>query len=277
MVFILGQLAKQPVGNPNGPLYQKRTTENTMKRFAMLATVLVGALALSGCIQLHSDTVIDEDGSGTASLTMSVSTDVAEAIQEMQAMDSEQSQEFPMFDEITQDEIAEAGKDHGVKIKKFEKKEADGHQSLEMVLDFEDLKGLSYVMGKVMGGEMGGGFGIYDAGDGNFVLKSAQYDFPAEPAEEEEEAEEEVPAEADPEQMQKQMELAGKLMAAISELDVSFKITVPGEIVESNAPTVEGNTSIWAVDSSNMMQQDQNMDPEIVFSGKGLKIEPLTE
>ena len=51
--------------------------------------------------------------------------------------------------------------------------------------------------------------------------------------------------EADPEQMQKQMELMGKLMASISELDVSMKITVPGEIVESNAPTVEGNTSIW--------------------------------
>ena len=249
-----------------------------MKRFAMLAMVLGGALALSGCIQLHSDTVIDEDGSGTASLTMSVSTDVAEAIKEMQAMETGQSEDmdFPMFEDIKKDEIAEAGKDHGVKVAKFEKNVVDGRQTLEMVLDFETLEGLSFVMNKAMGGGMGGGYAIFDAGDGNFVLRAHDYGFPEEP-EEEEEAEEETPAEQDPEQMQKQMEVMGKLMASISELDVSFKITVPGDIVESNAPAVEGRTSTWAIDSSNMMQQDQNTEPEIVFAGKGLKIKPLTE
>lgn len=249
-----------------------------MKRTAMLAMVLTGALALSGCVQLHSDTVIGEDGSGTASLSFSVSTEVAEAIQEAQALDSGQSQDmdFPMFDDIQKEKIEEACDGQGVKLKTFEKKEVDGRQTLEMALDFETLEGLSYVMNKAMGGGMGGGYAIFDAGDGNFVLRAHDYGFPEE-AEEEEAVEEETPSEMDPEQMQKQMEVMGKLMAAISELDIAFTITVPGDIVESNAPAVEGRTSTWAINSSNMMQQDQNTEPEIVFSGKGLKIKSVLE
>jgi hypothetical protein len=129
-----------------------------------------------------------------------------------------------------------------------------------------------------MGGEAGDGMGIFDAGDGNYVLRSTSYDFPAEPAEEEEEEiEPDAPAEQTPEQMQKQMALMGTLMSSLSELDVELRITVPGDVVSSNAPTVEGRTSIWSIDQSNMMQQDQDMDPEIVFSGKGLKLKPLAE
>ena len=251
-----------------------------MMKFLILAAVLAGTLALTGCVQLNSDTVIEKDGSGTAALTMSVSTAVSDALVEMKELDSGQSadMDFPMFEDIDKDALVEAGKDHGVKITKFEKKVVDERKTIDIVMAFENLEGLSYVMGKVMGGEPGDGMGIYDAGDGNFVLRQAQYDFPAEPAEEEEEAAETAePAEPDPEAMQKQMALMGTLMGAVAELDVSFKITVPGEVVSSNAPTVEGNTSIWTINSSNMMQQDQDMNPEIVFSGKGLKIKPLTE
>jgi len=250
-------------------------------RFARPAAILLTTLALSGCMQFHSDTVIDEDGSGTASLTMSVSNEVADALAEMRAMDGGQSpdMDFPMFEDIERDKIEAAGKDHGVKIEKFEKKEADGRQTLEVVMAFDDLEGLSYVMNKLMGGEMGGdGMGIFDAGDGNLVLKSASYDFPAEPEEEEkEEAPPAAPAEQTPEQMQKQMALMGTLMGSLAELDVTMKITVPGDVIESNAPTVEGRTSIWSINQENMMQQEEDMDPQIVFSGKGLKIKPLTE
>ena len=81
----------------------------------------------------------------------------------------------------------------------------------------------------------------------------------------------------DPAQMQKQMEIMGKLMGAMAELDVSFKITVPGEIVSTNAPLTEGKTSVWSINSGNMMTMDQDMEPEIVFSGKGLKLKPIKE
>jgi hypothetical protein len=69
----------------------------------------------------------------------------------------------------------------------------------------------------------------------------------------------------------------GTLMGAISELDISMKVTVPGDIVSTNAPAQEGRTSIWAVNAGNMMTMDQDMAPEIVFSAKGLKIKPQAE
>jgi hypothetical protein len=262
-----------------------------MKKFALLATIsLIGlaALSLTGCIQAHSDTVIEKDGSGTATLTMSMSPAMTEVIQEMEELDMTQGQEMdvPKFDDINKDDLVKAAKGHGVKITKFEKGTVDGREKLDIAMDFEDLKSLSYVMGSLMGGNPGEGMGIYETADGNFVLKQATYDFPPEPAGEVEDSEPAPKAEdqtekapmTPEEKSAKQMEIYGKLMSTVAELDVRLTVTVPGEIIESNAPTVEGNTSIWAINSSNMMnQQDQDMEPVITFSSKGLKIKALKE
>ena len=256
-----------------------------MKKLFLLATTIVAAVCLSGCVIFHSVTEINKDGSGVAELTMSMSPSVQEAIKELQALDTAQSQEmdFPMMSDLDKSEIEKAAKGHGVKVKKFEKATADGRETMNIVLEFDDLKGFSYVMSHVMGeGEGGQGMGIFDAGDGNYVLKSAEYDFPDAEEKEEDETDAETSTEdmanMDPAQMQKQMEIMGKLMGAMAELDVSMKITVPGDIVKSNAPETDGRTSIWTVNSSNMMAMDQNnMEPEIVFSGKGLKIKPIKE
>jgi hypothetical protein len=257
--------------------------EETMKKLLLLAVMVLAAVNLTGCVIFHSTTDIKADGSGVAELTMSMSPSVQEAIKELQAMDSPQAQEmdFPMMSDLNKADLEKAAKGHGVKVKKFEKTSADGREGMTIVLAFEDLKGLSFVMGRVMGeGGNSEGMGIFDAGEGNYVLRSAQYDFPAEPDAEEKADVETSTAPAtdmDPAQMQKQMEIMGKLMGAMAELDVSFKITVPGEIVSTNAPETDGRTSIWAINSGNMMSMDQNMEPEIVFAGKGLKIKPLKE
>ncbi len=264
-----------------------------MKKLAMFATIsliALAALSLTGCIQAHSDTVIEKDGSGTATLTMSMSPSVVEAIRDMEELGMNQGQdmEVPKFDEINKDDLVKATKDHGVKITKFEKGTIEGREKLDITMDFEDLKSLSFVMGKLMGGNPGDGMGIYETADGNFVLKEAHYDFPPEPTGEVEESESAPEAETegdtekstltDEEKSQKQMELYGKMMGAMAELDVRLTITVPGEIIESNAPTVEGNTSIWAINAGNMMdQQGQDMEPVITFSSKGLKIKALKE
>ncbi len=262
-----------------------------MKKFVKLsaiALIALAALCLTGCIQVHSDTVIAKDGSGTASLTMSLSPAMQEIFKDMKdlEMDKDQDMDFPMFDDIKKADLAKAAEGHGVTIKKFEKAMVDGREQLDIVMDFEDLKGLSYVMGNIMGNEPGDGMGIFETADGNFVLKEANYDFPAEPAEPAEKAEAEAESEdsagsstmTDEEKSQKQMEVMGKLMGAMAELDVKFTITVPGEVIESNAHTVEGNTSIWTINAGNMMsQQGQNSDPVITFSSEGLKIKPLKE
>jgi hypothetical protein len=254
----------------------------------MLAAVALAAMALTGCVQMHSDTVIKKDGSGTATMKMSLSPGMAEAIKEMEdlGMNEDQDMDVPEFDQISKEDLEKAAKGHGVKVTKFEKDTADGNMALDIALEFEDLKGLSYVMGNIMGGDSGDGMGIFATDDGNFVLKEAKYDFPDEPdtddemsAEEMKEAQEKT-AEVltDEEKAQKQMALMGKMMGAMGELDIKFTITVPGEVIESNAPTVEGNTSIWAINAGNMMSQEHNeMEPVIKFSSKGLKIKPLKE
>ena len=262
-----------------------------MKKLAMLATISLIALAslsLTGCIQAYSDTVIEKDGSGTATLSMSMSPAMVEAIQDMEdlGMTQDQNMEIPKFGDINKDDLDKAAKGHGVKITKFEKSADDGYQKLDIAMEFEDLKSLSYVMGSLMGGKPGEGMGIYETADDNFVLKQATYDFPDVPADEVEESAPAPKAEADTEKpvltaeekSAKQMEVYGKLMAAVGELDIKFTITVPGEIIESNAPAVDGTTSIWTINPSNMMnQQDQNMEPIITFSSKGLKIKALKE
>jgi len=162
----------------------------------------------------------------------------------------------------------------------------DGREKLDIAMEFEDLKSLSYVMGSLMGGNPGEGMGIFETDDGNFVLKQATYDFPDEPAEEvegsepanEAEVQTEKPTLTPEEKSAKQMEVYGKLMGAVAELDVRLTITVPGEIIKSNAPAVEGNTSIWAINSGNMMNmQNQDMEPVITFSSKDLKIKAIKE
>ena len=255
-----------------------------MKKFIVLAVVALTALSLSGCIQVKSDTAIEKDGSGTASLALSLSPGMADAIKEMEelGMNEGQDVDVPKLDEINREDIEAACKGHGVTITKFEKAEAPD-TSLDIALEFEDLKGLSYVMASIMGGEPGEGMGIYETADGNYLLKAAKYEFPDEPAKPAEEAPEaaeqtEGPQLTDEEKAQKQMALYGKMMGALAELDIRFTVTVPGEVIESNAPTVEGMTSIWAINSGNMMSmQDETMEPVIKFSSKGLDIEPLKE
>lgn len=254
-----------------------------IRRLITLALAMLAVALFCGCMQVHTDTVIDKNGGGTATMSMSISQNVLEAIEQMQELDPDsEAGDLPNFDEIDEGEIKDRLKGFNVKLTKFEKKDVDGRQTVIMEYKFDDMKGLSVAMGSFMGDSDGdeNGLGIFDAGDGNLVLRPATYDLPAWEEEEdevEEEAEDMSMEQMDPEAMQKQMAIMGTLMASASELDVSMKITVPGDIVSTNAPEQDGRTSIWSINSNNMMTAGGDMKPEIVFSGKGVNIKPMTE
>lgn len=252
-----------------------------IRRLSLLALAAVATLALTGCVQMHSETTIDQDGGGTATITMSMSKAVSDALKQMQEMDSEGGPggDMPAFDDLDREALEERVKEFDVKITRFEKGEQDGRETIDIAYEFKDMKGLSAAMGAFMSGddEEDNGLGIFDAGNGNLVLRPTSYDFPDWDDEAEDEDEVEDAGSGNPEDMQQQMALMGTLMGAISELDISMKVTVPGEIVSTNAPSQEGRTSIWAINSSNMMTMDQDMAPEIVFSGKGVKVKPQAE
>jgi hypothetical protein len=248
-----------------------------MHKFLLLLTLGALALLASGCVQMNMTSTIEKDGSGTMDMTISLSQVLTESMEELQAMNQDEGlEDLDEMMDLNRDEMQAKVKDHGVTIKKMENSVIDGRQTVQISLEFKDIEGMSFAM-REFTSEDSGGLAIIDKGDGTYALRHYEYDWP--PLEEEEESEDvsEEPAEMDPEMMGKQMELMGKLMSSLSELEVVMQITVPGDIVSSNAPIVEGRTSTWRIDQTNMMTAGTSMEPDIVFSAKGLKLKTVKE
>jgi hypothetical protein len=247
-------------------------------KYLVPMVLLVALLTGSGCIKMDMDIAIEDDGSGICKLTYAMSTEVAAAIKELSDIDTGmEDQEMPSLDDITEERASAAAKNHNVKIKKFERDEADGQENFEMVLAFKKLDDVSRMISELMDEDDGQIYTIFRTADGNYRLTSA--DDPEASTATEEPAEEEEPSAPDPsqmdsEQMQKSMEVMGKLMAHMSELDIRMAFTVPGDILATTAMTQEGRTAIWQVNISNMMSmQEQDMEPDITFSSQGVKID----
>ena len=240
-----------------------------MRALTLACLAAFALLAISGCVQFRSDVTIDGKGGGTATVNLSVAADVLKARAEMMGMGGSMGMDLPDYDTVTRAYLEKRAAGHGVTIDSFDKGEAAGRRTLACTLSFADLKGISWVLNDVSGALGGAGLGLAKTPDGNFVLRTKQYNFPAPP-------QKTPPPAPTPEQMKRQSELAATLMGAINELDIVVKLTVPGDVVRSNAPKVEGRTSIWTINASNMMAQ-QEVSPEVVFSGKGLAIAPAAK
>jgi hypothetical protein len=253
-----------------------------MQKIVATALVIL-PVALSGCLQMHMDTVIEDDGSGIFTLSYSMSETVAESLEELKEVGmpgQDDMDDAPTLDDFKKDEIEKACKEHGVKVKKFKRATVDGRDKLDIVLAFKNPNDLSAALASTM--EHQGGIQLFKTSDGNYTLKVIEVEEKEnEASEDDDPSDQEYPQsmqDMDPEKMGKSMEIMGKLMSSISELDVAMRITVPGEILEHNAQRVEDKTLIWEINSSNMMTMgsDASMEPDIVFSGKGIKIDVPT-
>lgn len=240
-------------------------------RTSILALMAAAALlAMSGCVQFHSDVTLDGKGGGTASVKMSVAADVLKARTDMLSMGGSMGMDLPDYDTVTRAYLDKRAAGHGVTINTFNKGAAGGRKTLDCTLTFADLKGISWVLNDVSGALGGAGLGLFAAPGGNVALRTKQYNFPATPQKTT------PPPAPTPEQMQRQSELAATLMGAINELDIVIKLTVPGDIVRSNAPKVDGRTSTWTINAGNMMAQ-QEVAPEVVFAGAGMTVKPAAK
>jgi len=254
-----------------------------MSRTCAVALVML-PLVLTGCLHMHMDTVIEKDGSGTFTLNYSMSETVAASLKELQELEmpgQEDIDEAPTLDDFKKEEIEKACKEHGVKLQKFERATVDGRETLEIVLAFKNPNDLSAALAATM--EHQGGLQLFKTSDGDYTLQVVEVeeitDAEEPDASYEADAEEEPSMqEMDPEQMEKSMQIMGELMTSISELDIAMRITVPGEIKQHNAQRIEGQTLIWEINSANMMSMgsEQNMEPDIVFSGQGIDIDVPT-
>ena len=244
-------------------------------RTRVLAAVLTSAtlLALTGCVQFHSDLTIDGKGGGTAKMSMSVGTEVLAALGELKTMGgNELGLEVPDLDGMTRASLDRRAAGKGVTVASFEKVTTAGRQTMTCELGFAHLKGLSLFLNDIASALAGTGLGIDAVDGGNLALRSRQYAVPARP-------QDKTPAAAQPtaEQGARRMELAGVVMSALGETDLVLKFTVPGDVVRSNATVVEGRTAIWKIDASNLMNQQSDVAPEIVFAGAGLSLKPPKE
>ncbi|MBK8167153.1 MAG: hypothetical protein IPK64_14530 [bacterium] len=237
-----------------------------MRRPHLALLLLIALLGSTGCVQLRLDLDLDAKGGGTARIVMAADPQVLSARAELDRLGGQAlGPALPAFDVITRPYLQKRGAGHGVALVTFNKGSADGRSTLDCTLRFTDLKGVSWMLNDVAAALGGAGLG-YARGEGDhLVLRSKQYGFPAAAA---------PPAPpATGESARRQAELATTLIGAIGELDVSLNVTVPGDVVRSNAPQVAGRTSTWIINAGNLMSQ-QDVNPEIVFSGAGLAIKP---
>ncbi|MFH1842193.1 MAG: hypothetical protein ABIF77_03225, partial [bacterium] len=194
----------------------------------MRLTVLTGLLLLSctlvGCVQIQSDTVIEDDGSGTFTMTYAVATEVMEAMTEMAELEmpGQDRPDAPTLDDFDKAEIERACKENNVKLTQFERKTEGDMERLTMKLEFERVEDVSRTMAGPMAETTG--VQLYKTSDGNYTLRTVDLDIPAPDEEAEASVPEEMPdmSEMDMEAMGKSMEIMGKLMARAQELSVVF-------------------------------------------------------
>ncbi len=233
-----------------------------MRASFLVLMAAAALLAMSGCVKFNADLNIDGKGGGTASVKMSIATEVAQAHAGIVNMGVDMGMDVPPYDTITRPWLEKRAAGRGVTISAFDKGEAAGRRTLACTLSFADVKGISWLVNDLSAAMGGTGLGLAATPDGNVALRTKHYSFPAPPRK--------APTPAPtPEQMQQQGDLAATLMGALSELDITVNVTVPGDIVRSNAPKVSGRTSTWAINVANVQQQ---IDPVVVFSGKGLAL-----
>jgi len=262
-----------------------------MRRLA-LCLLPLALLLSSGCIRMHMQTDITADGSGTCSIEYGVSREVADALARLEAMDGGGmggGEEMPDLGDLDREQVEQACKEAGVELKSFETTDDDAGESTRMVVAFEDVADLSDFLAATTDDEeeeTREELRIERQEDGNYALTTVSVPVPEskqKAAEDEMGGEEDWSGEGDRtmdqgmDDMQESMELMGVLMGKLSELDIRMTVTVPGEVISSNAMEVEGRTSIWTINSANMMEAEgMEMEPHIVFEGKGLKLKPAS-
>jgi hypothetical protein len=248
-------------------------------RRIVTALAILALAGLGGCVQFHSDLVLEKDGSGTMTMTFSMSEEMLEAMESMQDMPGGQGPDGPSADMLERDQLEKMAKHYGVKIQDYQDSVVDGRKTTKVVLAFDDYAKAACLMTS-MSSDSEESLVLVKLASGDYALRNGTPDCPEPPAEMEAEAEESAaaePGEADPEAMGKAMEAMGKMMAAMSEMELVMTVSVPGDVVSTNAHETDGHTVTWRINAENMMAMQGGFEPEVVFSGQGLKLKAAAE
>jgi hypothetical protein len=242
----------------------------------IFAMSLILSVGLTGCMQMEMTTVLDKNGGGTYAFTMTMSKEVEDALNEMSQLEGDMGEEMddvPDFANFDKNEYEKRLKEYGVKVKTFGNEIKDGVRTVNMVLEFKDIRGLQASMASMMGGE--DGIVITKLDNGDYRLESGDSGIVFDDEEAEDPEPEKEPSMEDMQAAManagKSMEIMGKLMAHSSELAMTMNITLPGDVIDHNAHSLDGRTCTWKLNSQNMMNS-AGMEPRITFSGDGVNI-----
>jgi hypothetical protein len=191
--------------------------------------LLVVPLVAAGCFEYHQDMVINEDGSGTVSIHYNAPAQRELGEYEEPAEWREKAPELP----ITEADIVDSFGGIPLVVEGISIKTVDGYPDVSYAVKFDDVEDLN-------------GRGIFYFEDGKFAqtfsLREGEgvrtyehfidFDWPL--------------AEAYYEYR-------------LSQYDLTFQVEFPGEIVESNGVTAEGNTVRWDYTLGDLLGEERTL------------------
>jgi len=227
----------------------------------MLRWVGIGLLlaATAGCIKVDQTLTLDRDGSGSLDIRYGMSEQTIAQIKAMEQMSRNAGegikveQESPFeFDEATVRKEFEADKPQGVELVSVSSELVDGWKYIDLKLSFDDLDALKkteiFKNSKLR-------LKRDDEGNYTLVQKSAGGS--------------DVNAGDAP--MQEQM------AAMFAGLRIVNTVVVPGEIIKTNATSVDGQRASWVFDieqDPNVLAKLETTDLTVTFSGQDLDLAP---
>lgn len=222
--------------------------------------ILAALVAAAGCVKMNQEMTINKDGSGTMTMNYGMSEQMVAQMEAMQAMGGEDADDSNGFDfdvESIKKDMSNLETD-GIKLKDIKSVTKDGWRYIKMDMAFKSLEALSKT--EYFGEDSG--ITLTKNDKGNYVLEQKPEGMGGDAS--------------TPEEKEQQKMMMNMMAAQFKGMEVSWKMTLPGKIIESNADKTDGNTVSWkySFDESGIdgLMKLQEKGMKVVFSGKGVKL-----
>jgi len=252
----------------------------------LLVIMSVTLLMFAGCIDYREEITINEDGSGTIKLHYAIEREYMDQFDAVSEMDGEEGSsdegDIPSEEEIK--EMISTG-NANVELISYSYQESEEWETWEMEFSFESIAGFadlgialsededpvgpevsytkqddgSFLFQRYFGGESLGEMPADESGEDVDLPDSADYyEAMAAMTEAMQQMSEEQQMEGmDDDSMQQMMAEYAQGMSDMTEginrAMIRLEVHFPGEVVESNATSTEGNTAIWEYSGEKMV------------------------
>jgi len=245
-------------------------------RRVLLLIVAALPVILCGCMQLRITVSLERDGGGAYALTYSVADDIQQdlaALSDMGSRSGASGFAAPDPIKLDEDEFRRVCAEQDVQIKRFDRNSSDGVRSLDLALEYPRTEALATALKSLLGPDCAVP-SLTRTADGNYILRMLRDETDAGPdlsaAELHAEAAGSMAA-LDSGAIAEIAETSARLVRASADLLISFRIRVPGRILDHNAHRIEDGACVWELNAGNITHAD-SLSPLVVFSGKGLDL-----